>query len=87
VWDVAPHPQATDREGPGSFREHEFLARAVLDNLYKFILPARHRLAIARCTACGSDEGRLKAAKAPDGTWRSSKVWVDEYVATRYKRA
>src|SRR5918996_574676 len=23
VWDVAPHPQATDREGPGSFREHD----------------------------------------------------------------
>ena len=23
VWDVAPHPDATDREGPGSFREHE----------------------------------------------------------------
>ncbi len=23
VWDVAPHPHATDREGPGSFREHD----------------------------------------------------------------
>src|SRR4051794_7518302 len=23
VWDVAPHPQATQREGPGSFREHD----------------------------------------------------------------
>lgn len=23
VWDVAPHPEATDREGPGSFREHD----------------------------------------------------------------
>jgi Fic family protein len=23
VWDVAPHPDATDREGPGSFREHD----------------------------------------------------------------
>ena len=23
VWDVAPHPGASDREGPGSFREHE----------------------------------------------------------------
>lgn len=23
VWDVAPHPQATDREGPGAFREHD----------------------------------------------------------------
>jgi hypothetical protein len=31
--------------------------------------------------------GRLKAAKAADGTWRSSKAWVDEYRATRYKRS
>ncbi len=23
VWDVAPHPNATDRERPGSFREHD----------------------------------------------------------------
>jgi len=23
VWDVAPHPDATHREGPGSFREHD----------------------------------------------------------------
>jgi Fic family protein len=23
VWDVAPHPGATDREGPGQFREHD----------------------------------------------------------------
>ncbi|MGH3545079.1 MAG: Fic family protein, partial [Mycobacteriales bacterium] len=23
VWDVAPHPEATHREGPGSFREHD----------------------------------------------------------------
>jgi Fic family protein len=23
VWDVARHPNATDREGPGSFREHD----------------------------------------------------------------
>jgi cell filamentation protein, protein adenylyltransferase len=23
VWDVAPHPDASEREGPGSFREHE----------------------------------------------------------------
>jgi Fic family protein len=23
VWDVAPHPDATEREGPGNFREHD----------------------------------------------------------------
>lgn len=206
VWDVAPHPQATEREGPGSFREHaieafpggmappawtevpalmrdwvieachlraadelaitetlaalharfeqvhpfldgngragrlilnlllvrlglppaiiykgdrsrylaalrradqgdpgplgEFLARAVLDNLYKFVVPAIAGPArMVPLPALGTDalsanalrvaaiRGRLKAAKAPDGTWRSSRLWVDEYNATRYKRS
>ncbi len=205
VWDVAPHPQTTDREGPGSFREHdiapfpggmqpppwpevpalmrdwvndarklrkivdttlveqladlharfeqihpfldgngragrlvlnlvlvrlgyppaiiykgdrtrylaalrradvgdpgplgEFLARAVLDNLYKFVVPAvagparlvpLPALATAELSAnalrVAATRGRLKAAKAADGTWRSSRAWVDEYQATRYKR-
>ena len=26
VWDVAPYPDATGREGPGNFREHDILA-------------------------------------------------------------
>ena len=25
VWDVAPHPDATDREGPGSFASTTFI--------------------------------------------------------------
>ncbi len=206
VWDVAPHAQATEREGPGSFREHdvepfpggmrptpwtevpalvrdwitaaqalrkapeseiaeslarlharfeqvhpfldgngrtgrlvlnlllvrlgfppaiiykgdrsrylaalrradhgdpgplgEFLARAVLDNLYKFIVPAiagparlvpLQALATEELSAnalrVAAIRGRLKAAKAADGTWRSSRAWVDEYVTSRYKRA
>jgi Fic/DOC family len=205
VWDVAPHPQATPREGPGSFRQHdiepfpggmgppewtevsalvsdwiadaqalrevddmafaealadlharferihpfldgngragrlvlnlllirlgyppaiiykgdrsrylaalrraddgdpgplgEFLARAVLDNLYKFVVPAiagparlvpLPALATEELSAnalrVAATRGRLKAAKAADGTWRSSAVWVEEYVASRYKR-
>lgn len=206
VWDVAPHPQATDRERPGSFREHdiepfpggmrppswtevrmlvgdwvkdanallgaeelalpealaslharfeqihpfldgngragrlvlnlilvrlgyppaiiyqgdrsrylaalrhadegdfgplgEFLARAILDNLYKFIVPAVAGPArLVPLPALATDDlsanalrvaavrGRLKAAKAGDGTWRSSRAWVDEYVATRWSRS
>lgn len=205
VWDVAPHPQATDREGPGPFREHdiqpfpggmkpaawpevpmlvndwisdaqslarsdapklpealaslharfeqihpfldgngragrlilnlvlvrlgyppaiiykgdrarylaalrraddgdagplgEFLARAVLDNLYKFVVPAiagPARLVplpalatpdlSANALRVAAIRGRLKAAKASDGTWRSSRAWVAEYAAARYKR-
>lgn len=206
VWDVAPHPHATGREGPGSFREHdiegfpggmcppswpevpaltrdwisdaqalreadrstlpetladlharferihpfldgngrtgrlvlnlllvrlgippaiiykgdrarylaalrradqgdlgplgEFLARAVLDNLYKFVVPAiagparlvpLPALATEQVSAnalrVAAVRGRLKAAKAADGSWRSSRAWVDEYRATRYKRS
>lgn len=206
VWDVAPHPQATPREGPGSFREHdiepfpegmrppewtevpvlvrdwiadaqtlrkedestiaeglavlharfeqvhpfldgngrtgrlvlnlllvrlgyppaiiykgdrtrylaalrraddgdpgplgEFLARAVLDNLYKFVVPAiagparlvpLPALATEQLSAnalrVAAVRGRLKAAKAADGSWRSSTAWVDEYAASRYKRS
>lgn len=206
VWDVAPHPQATDREGPGSFRQHdierfpggmrpplwpevpalmrdwvndarktgkvddatlierlaelhdrfeqihpfldgngrtgrlilnlvlvrlgyppaiiykgdrtrymnalrradggdpgplgEFLARAVLDNLYKFVVPAiagparlvplpalATKQLSANALRVAATRGRLKAAKAADGTWRSSRAWVDEYQSTRYKRS
>jgi fido (protein-threonine AMPylation protein) len=78
----------------------EFLARAVLDNLYKFVVPAIAGPArLVPLPALGTDElssdalrvaairGRLKAAKAADGSWRSSRAWVDEYRATRYKRA
>lgn len=206
VWDVSPHPQASEREGPGSFREHdiqpfpggmtppawtevpalvtswiteavalteidgaelpellaalharfeqihpfldgngragrlvlnlllvrlgyppaiiykgdrarylgalrradqgdtgplgEFLARAILDNLYKFIVPAvagPARLVPLPALATGdlsanalrvaAIRGRLKATKAGDGTWRSSRAWIDEYIAGRYKRS
>jgi Fic family protein len=77
----------------------EFLARAILDNLYKFVVPAvagparlvpLPALATADISAnalrVAAIRGRLKAAKASDGTWRSSRAWVDEYVAARYKR-
>jgi fido (protein-threonine AMPylation protein) len=206
VWDVAPHPQATPREGPGSFREHdiepfpegmrppewtevpaltrdwigdaqalrkaddstiaealailharfeqvhpfldgngrtgrlvlnlllvrlgyppaiiykgdrsryltalrradqgdpgplgEFLARAVLDNLYKFVVPAiagparmvplpalATKEISANALRVAAVRGRLKAAKAADGSWRSSSAWVEEYATSRYKRA
>ena len=78
----------------------EFLARAILDNLYKFVVPAIAGPArLVPLPALATDDlspnalrvaavrGRLKAAKASDGTWRSSTAWVEEYVASRYKRA
>ena len=77
----------------------EFLARAILDNLYKFIVPAvagparlvpLPALATEKLSAnalrVAATRGRLKAAKAPDGTWRSSRAWVKEYEASRYRR-
>ena len=77
----------------------EFIARAILDNLYKFIVPAIAGPArLVPLPALATDKlsanalrvaavrGRLKAAKAADGTWRSSRTWVDEYEASRYKR-
>jgi Fic family protein len=206
VWDVAPHPEASDREGPGSFREHEiepfpgglnppswpevpalvrdwvvevqqlrgaedaaiperlaalhshfeqihpfldgngragrlvlnlllvrlgfppaiiykgsrgrylsalrradagdcgplgeFLARAILDNLHKFVVPAiagparlvplpslATDLLSADALRVAAVRGRLKASKASDGTWRSSRLWVDEYIESRYRRS
>jgi hypothetical protein len=204
VWEAAPHPQATDREGPGSFREHdiarfpggmrppawpevpalvtdwvdeaqalagagstpleelaslhagferihpfldgngragrlalnlmlvrlglppaivykrdraryltalrradggdpgqlgELLARAILDNLYRLVIPAvagtdalvpLPALATEGLSAdalrVAATRGRLTAAKGPDGTWHSRRAWVEEYVASRYKR-
>jgi Fic/DOC family len=78
----------------------EFLARAVLDNLYKFLVPAvagparlvpLPALATDRISSnalrVAAVRGRLKAAKAADGSWRSSRAWVDEYLATRYHRS
>ncbi len=78
----------------------ELLARAILDNLYRFVVPAiagPARLvplaalanekigAPALRTAAG--RGRLQAVRGADGEWRSSRNWVDEYLAGRYRRS
>lgn len=86
-----------DRGDPGPLGE--LLARAVLDNLYKFVVPAVAGPArLVPLPALATEElsanalrvaavrGRLKASKAADGTWRSSAAWVREYIASRYKR-
>ena len=77
----------------------ELLARAIIDNLYRFIIPAV--AAPARLTPLAAlagnqinsealriaaIRGRLKAQKGADGQWRSTKSWVEEYEAGRYKR-
>lgn len=77
----------------------ELFARAILDNLNRFILPAvagPARLVPLEALATADlkvttlrkaiERGRLRATRAPNGSWRSSRAWVDEYVARRWSR-
>ena len=77
----------------------EMLARAILDSLYRFVLPAvagpARLVPLEALTDSGlsipamreaARRGRLQATRGSDGHWRSSKRWVDEYIQTRYRR-
>jgi fido (protein-threonine AMPylation protein) len=77
----------------------ELLARAILDNLHKFVVPAvagpsrlvplpalASEQVSANALRVAATRGRLKSSKTPDGTWRSTRAWVDEYLASRYER-
>ncbi|MBG7605236.1 MAG: Fic family protein [Actinobacteria bacterium] len=77
----------------------EIIARAMLDNLNRFIVPSitgprrlvplaalvddRFSIAALRQAA---QRDRLEAIHGPDGIWRSSKAAVDRYAANRYPR-
>jgi hypothetical protein len=77
----------------------ELIARAMFDNLNRFIVPnlagpARlvpltalvdqdHSVAALRQAA---QRGRLDAVQGTDGIWRSSRKAVETYDATKYKR-
>ncbi len=87
-----------DEGDPGALGE--LIARAILDNLYKFIVPAvagpARLVPLAALAGEGvthnalrvaAIRGRLQATKGSDGQWRSSRSWVDQYLATRYLRA
>jgi hypothetical protein len=82
---------------PGSLGE--LIARAILDNLYKFVLPAlagpARLVPLASLTVPGvsadalrvaAARGRLQATPGPDGHWRSCRNWVEEYVDCRSRR-
>jgi hypothetical protein len=86
-----------DQGDPGSLGE--LLARAVLDNLYKFVVPAvagparlvpLPALATEQVSAdalrVAAARGRLEATKGADGTWRSSRLWVDRYLGGRARK-
>lgn len=77
----------------------EFLARAILDTLMRFIVPAvagpARPVPLAalaspetsvRALRAAAERGRLRAQRDERGQWRSTRRWVDEYRAGRYKR-
>lgn len=77
----------------------EMVARAVSDNLYRFVVPAvagpRRLVPLAALATkdrsvstmrAAIERGRLRAQKGPDGQWRSSKAWIEEYLASKYQR-
>jgi Fic family protein len=78
----------------------ELIARSVTDNLYRFVIPAVAgpvKLVPLAALADGeitenalrvaASRGRLRATKGDDGLWRSSRKWVDQYLAARHSRA
>ena len=77
----------------------ELLARAVIDTLMRFVVPAvagpaslvplaalAEKDLSARALRAASERGRLRAQRDDRGQWRSSRTWVDEYRRSRYKR-
>jgi len=86
-----------DGGDPGALGE--LLARSVLDNLHRFVVPAVAGPArIVPLAALANDEisaaalrtaanrGRLQATRGQHGDWRSSRNWVDDYLSGRYRR-
>ena len=105
IWYVFHDPQKraqivdalrkADRSDVGPLSE--LIARAIVDNLTRFILPAiagPARLLPLESLATkdlnmaalymAARRGRLRAIQGPDRVWRSSKQWVTEYRASRY---
>ena len=87
--------QRADAGNPGPLGE--MLARAILENLMRFVLPAiagplrlvpLEALATSEIShgalAAAAGRGRLRAFRGEDGIWRSTRRWVDEYLAGRY---
>lgn len=91
------HLRRADEGDPGPLAE--FLARAIIDTLMRFIIPAvggptrvvpLAALAddelSARALRAAAERGRLRAQRDHRGQWRSTRRWVDEYRSSRYQR-
>jgi Fic family protein len=76
----------------------ELIARAVTESLHKFVLPAvagparlvplaslASKDVSSEALRVAAIRGRLRAVQAPTG-WMSSRKWVDDYLASKYKR-
>ncbi len=83
-----------DSGDPGALGE--FIARAILDNLYRFIVPAvagtarlvplaalQNEEITAGALRTAAVRGRLQATQGQDRQWRSSRNWVDDYLRNR----
>lgn len=79
----------------------ELIARAVTNNLYRFVVPAvagparlvplaslvDERAGVtATALRAAAERGRLRAQKSGNGTWLSSKKWVADYQKNKHKR-
>ncbi|MGI8807899.1 MAG: Fic family protein [Acidimicrobiales bacterium] len=89
--------QTADRGDAGPLAE--LFARSVLDNLYRFVVPAvagPEGLVPLKAVVDGNltegalrvaaNRGRLRAQKDANGQWRTTPAWVKEYKATRHRR-
>jgi hypothetical protein len=87
-----------DADDPGPLAE--LLARAVIDTLMRFIVPAvagptrlvplaalAGRDVSVRALRVAAERGRLRAHRDERGQWRSTRNWVNAYRKSRYKRA
>ena len=88
----------SDKGDPGPLAE--LIARAVIDNLHRFVVPniagpARLVPLASLATEKVSYEalrqaarrGRLEAEQGSDGVWRSSRIAVSTYEGSRFKRS
>jgi len=98
--DRVAYLRALERADAGDLGQlGEIFARAILNNLYRFVVPVVAGPArIVPLAALETQEikasalrvaaarGRLQATRGSDGQWRSSRNWVNEYLASRYHR-
>ncbi|GGM16764.1 Fic family protein [Dactylosporangium sucinum] len=78
----------------------ELIARSVTTNLYRFVMPAvAGPVKLLPLPALATSDlsenalrtaavrGRLRAIKSDDGSWRSSKKWVADYIESKHRRS